>query len=232
MDSFYPIVGIAFIALSSSGAGAFGPVGPETGSAIAVGSILSQASRSRSSCASPCRWRSHPDPDPAGRSRGEVRGLGHPPPVLHDVYEGQRDAVRYFRAGVDLAEQSGAGDQVLGEITGTRFIEILSGACTGFCSAQRAGRVPCSSPGLRSGSCAVHLSLSMGVPRRAPPALRPLVPPAQPRLLAVQPRQGGVDDLCAGRGHYGLARLFRGACGSRLAGAGHMGVAVVRPISP
>ena len=45
------------------------------------------SSRSRSSCASPCRWRSHPDPDPAGRSRGEVRGLGHPPPV-HDVYEG------------------------------------------------------------------------------------------------------------------------------------------------
>ena len=62
----------------------------------------------------PRRWRSHPDPDPAGRSRGGsswARASATRPPRR---LRRPRDAVRYFRAGVDLAEQSGAGDQVLG----------------------------------------------------------------------------------------------------------------------
>ena len=47
--------------------------------------------------------------------------------VLYDVYEGLGDAARYYDVGLQLAEQFKEGNWVLGEVSGSRFIEILSG---------------------------------------------------------------------------------------------------------
>jgi hypothetical protein len=60
--------------------------------------------------------------------------------VLKDVYGSQGDAERYYLAGLDLAEQFRAGSAVLGEISGTRFLEILSGVSfLGLPKSQLAG---------------------------------------------------------------------------------------------
>ena len=47
--------------------------------------------------------------------------------VLYDVYEGLGDAARYYDVGLQLAQQFEKGNYVFGEITGTHFMEILSG---------------------------------------------------------------------------------------------------------
>ena len=47
--------------------------------------------------------------------------------VLYDVYEGSGDAARYYDVGVQLADQIKQGNYAFGEISGSRFMEILSG---------------------------------------------------------------------------------------------------------
>jgi hypothetical protein len=47
--------------------------------------------------------------------------------VLYDVYGGSGDAARYYDVGIQLADQFQQGNYVFGEISGTRFMEILSG---------------------------------------------------------------------------------------------------------
>ena len=47
--------------------------------------------------------------------------------VLYDVYQGSGDAARYYDVGLQLADQIKQGNYAFGEISGTRFMEILSG---------------------------------------------------------------------------------------------------------
>ena len=151
--------------------------------------------------------------------------------VLYDVYEGLGDAARYYDIGLQLADQFKDGSYVFGEVSGSRFIEILSGlAYTVLPRSQLAGFVLFSWVaflGLILFSRAIRIALPNADHRRYDLLLFFL-----PTLVFWPSSIGKEAWMVAvlGLASYGAARLFtHRVSGLVPLGLGLWGASVVRP---
>ena len=151
--------------------------------------------------------------------------------VLYDVYEGLGDAARYYDVGLQLADQFKDGNYVFGEVSGSRFIEILSGlAYTVLPRSQLAGFVLFSWVaflGLILFSRAIRIALPTADHRRYDLLLFFL-----PTLVFWPSSIGKEAWMVAvlGLASYGAARLFtHRVSGLVPLGLGLWGASVVRP---
>ena len=151
--------------------------------------------------------------------------------VLYDVYEGLGDAARYYDVGLQLADQFKDGNYVFGEVSGSRFIEILSGmAYTVLPRSQLAGFVLFSWVaflGLILFSRAIRIALPDADHRRYDLLLFFLP------TLVFWPSSIGKEAWMVsvlGLASYGAARLFtHRVSGLVPLGLGLWGASVVRP---
>lgn len=151
--------------------------------------------------------------------------------VLYDVYEGLGDAARYYDVGLQLADQFKDGNYVFGEVSGSRFIEILSGlAYTVLPRSQLAGFVLFSWVaflGLILFSRAIRIALPTADHRRYDLLLFFL-----PTLVFWPSSIGKEAWMVAvlGLASYGAARLFTHRMSGLVPlGLGLWGASVVRP---
>jgi hypothetical protein len=147
-------------------------------------------------------------------------------------YGGLADAARYDNAGAVLASQLRVLDFTgLGAISGTRFMEVLSGAVQAVIGDTRMGNFFVFSLFGFVGMCLLYVAFCEALPggdRRLYRRLLFLFP-----TMWFWPSSIGKEAflmLCLGASVYGLARLFGGHLSGLVPGLlGGWGLAVVRP---
>jgi hypothetical protein len=147
-------------------------------------------------------------------------------------YGGVGDSARYHNAGAELADQLRHLDFTgLGSISGTRFIDVLTGGVQAVIGETRMGTFLVFSLFGFVGMCLLYLAFCEALPggdRRLYRRLLFLFP-----TMWFWPSSIGKEAflmLCLGAAVYGLARLFAGRPSGLVPGLlGGWGLAVVRP---